>query len=164
MGTRASSILATALGQIRYRFALAIIGFGVFMGALLACLIPLAVCASYFDKGGAASETFRWTLTGSTFLVALGLTYRCRKWIIRQALEEASPEPIDVAKAGLAMVHSGFGLVGLLIAVIGTALALVVAALLVCVGYLLLTMLSLPVAILIGAAIIALAVLVAASR
>jgi hypothetical protein len=163
MGTRAPSILAAALGQFRYRFALAVIGFGVFMGALLACLIPLAICASYFSGAG-ASEPVRWTLTGSTFLVAVGVTYRCRKWIIRKALEEASPDPVDVVKAGVAVVQSAFGLAGLLLAVIGTVITLIVAALLIYGGYLLLTMLSVPVAILIGAAIIASAVLVVAFR
>ena len=170
MSSHAPSTLAAALGQIRYRLALAVIGFGVFMGGLLACLIPLCVYASYFDDGGALSETFRWALTGSMSLIAVGLTYHYRGWIIRKALQEASPEPVkiwtrgDILNVGLAAIRSALGPVGLLIGVIVTIVVVIVAALLVYSAYLLFTMLSVPAAILIGAVIIALAVLVTASR
>jgi hypothetical protein len=166
MSTRAPSILAVAIGQIRYRLALAVISFGVFFGGLVACMIPLCVYASFFDAGGVLSETFRWALTGSVSLIAVGLTYHSRRWIIRKALEEASPQPVrictgeDVVNAGLAVIHLGLvGLAGL----VGLLVVAIVAVLLVYGGYLLLTMLSLPMAILIGAIIIALAILIAAS-
>jgi hypothetical protein len=166
MSSHAPSILAIALGRIRYRLALAVIGFGVFFGGLLACFIPLCVYASYFDGGG-ASETFQWALMGSISLIAVGLTYHSRRWIVRKALTEASPEPVkiwtgeEIVNAGLAAIKLALvgiaGLAGLLIAVI-------VAALLVYGAYLLLTTLSVPMAILIGAIIIALTVLVAALK
>lgn len=162
MGTRAPSIFAAALGQIRYRLALAVIGFGLFIGWLLACAIPLCVYGSYFDVGGPIGETFRWAITGSVCLIAVGLTYHCRSWIVRKALEEASPEPVDVVGAALALIQSAFGVVGLLLAVVVTAVSLIIAAILVYGGYLLVTMLSVPAAILIGAIIIALSVLIAA--
>lgn len=166
MSTRASSFLGAALGQIRYRFALGVIGFGVFFGWLLACAIPLCIYASYSDVGGTISDAPRWTLTGVITLITAVLTYRCRDWIVRKASEEAPPEPVsgmDFRNAGVAVVRVASTLIGSLVAVIGTLVALMVAGFLVYGGYLLLTMLSEPMAILIGAIIIALAVLGAAS-
>ena len=166
MSTRAPSSLAIALGQIRYRFALAVIGFGVFFGGLVACAVPLCIYASYFDAGGPSSKTFGWALAGSIMLIPTALTYRCRGWIIRKASEEASPEPVriwtgkDVVNAGIAGTALALGSVA---SIIGVIIVAAVAALLVYGGYLLLTMLSLPMAILIGAIIIALAILIAAS-
>ena len=154
---------------IRYRVAMAVIGFGVFMGGLLALLIPLIVFSSYSHRSGVLTETFRWALTGGIALIAVGFTYHRRGWIIRKALEEAPPEPVrmwtarDIAKTGLAGIQSAFGIVGLLVALIATVVVMIVAALFVYGGYLLLTMLSVPIAIMIGAGIIALAILVAAS-
>jgi len=166
MSTRAPSILAVALGQVRYRLALAVIGFGVFMGWLLACALPLCLYASYFDNGVGIGETTRWVITTSFFVIIAGLTYRCRGWIIRKALEQAPPQPIrfwtgkDVFKAGFASIQ--LALVGLA-SLVGLLIVVIVAALLVYGGYLLITMLSVPMAILIGAIIIALAILIAAS-
>jgi hypothetical protein len=168
MSTRATSLLSAALGQIRYRLALAVIGFGVFMGGLLVCILPLSFYVSYFEDG-AISETFGRALTGCISLIPVGLTYHYRGWIIRKALEEAPPEPVriwtgeDVVHAGFAVIKSAFGLAGLLIALVVTLVFMIVAALLVYGGYLLLTMLSVPMAVLIGAIIIALAILIAAS-
>jgi hypothetical protein len=162
MSTRAPSVIAAALGQIRYRLALAVIGFSVFTSWFVACAIPLCVYASYFDAGGRLTETEFWALMA----VTAGLTYRWRGWIIRKALEEASPEPVsiwtgkDVVNTGLAVIALALGSVA---SIIGGVIVLTVAAFLVYGGYLLLTMLSLPMAILIGAIIIAVAILIAAS-
>lgn len=162
MVTRAPSILALALGQIRYRFALALIGFAAFAGWFIACVIPLCVYASNFQAGGHLSELEFWAL----MVVTTGLTYRCRGWVIRKALEEASPEAVkiwtgkDVANTRLAVTALALGSVALIIGVIIVA---AVAALLIYGGHLLLTILSLPMAILIGAIIIAVAILIAAS-
>ena len=160
-------LLGIAVGHIRYRFALAVIGFGVFFGWLLACVIPLCVCASYFDLGGPLSEASKWTLTGTITLTAAALTYRCRKWIVRKASEEAPPEPVsatDGATVAIALIQMSLTVLGSLLAVIATLIGLIIAGLLAYGAYLLLTMLSVPIAILIGAIIIAVAVLAAAHR
>jgi hypothetical protein len=96
-----------------------------------------------------------------------GFDYRCRGWIIRKASEENPPEPIsgtDVANAGLAVIQQALTVGGSFVALIASVVGLIVTGLLIYGAYLLLTMMSVTTAILIGAAIIALAILAATSR
>lgn len=162
MRTRETSILAVALGQLRYRLALAVIGFGVCFGWFIACLIGLAVVASYFDDGRELSQPVRWSIIVALIAVVAGLTYYCRGWIVRKAVEDAPPQPVqpwtarDITDAGLTALQ-------LMVSALALMAGLIVAAVAAYGGYLLLTTLSLPAAILIGAIIIAVAILVAAS-
>lgn len=171
MSTRPPSIFSTALREIEYRLALGVIGFGVYFGTLLACLIPFGVFEAYFDTGGTPSVLSAW-VTGAYFIcVPLAVLYRFRGWIIKQAVIGTAPKPVDETmvplsareKAGEvagALWELVAGLASLLLGLI----ALAVLAVLAYGGYLLLTMLTISMAILVGAIIIALAVLALASR
>lgn len=161
MSTREPSSLAVALGQIRYRLALSIIGFGVFAGCVIACAIPLCVYASYFDERGTISESIGSAIAACIPLIAGGLTYRWRGWIVRKALEDAPPEPVRFWTGG-DIVDATIDTIGLVFGLVGSVIVLTVAALLLYGGYLLFTTPSVSVAILIGAMIIALAILLAA--
>lgn len=171
MSTRPPSTLSTAFGQIRYRLALGVIGFGVYFGALVACLIPFGVFEAYFDTGGTPSVLSAWVIGAYFLCVPLAVLYRFRGWIIKQAVIGTAAKPVDETmvplstreKAGEvagALWELVAGLANLLLGLI----ALAVLTALAYGGYLLLTMLTIPMAILVGAIIIALAVLVVALR
>lgn len=163
VSTRPPSILSTTLGRIRYRLALGVIGFGVYFGALLACAIPLCVYASYFDTGGALSEPLRWAISLSLLCIPMAVTYRFRAWIVQKAVTDVPPEPVRFW-TGKQMGEAASELGGLVVGLAGLVIGLIVLAALAYGGYLILTVLTVPIAILVGAIIIALAVLALAAR
>lgn len=160
MSSSAPSTFATTLGTLRYRLALAAICFGVFSGWLLACTTPLFVYAALFDSGGAIPDSLRWALSLAIFAISAALTYRCRRWIARKALEEAPREPVRIWSAR-EVVTGGLRVTGVALGVAGLLVTLTAAALFGYGGYLLLGTLSLPIAIVIGAIIIAFAIVAA---
>lgn len=162
MSTRPPSIISTAFGQIRYRLAVGVIGFGVYFGAVLACMVPFCLYLSYFDPNGTPSETFRWIVLAYFVCVPIAATYRFREWIVQKAVADVPPEPVKFW-TGKQIGEAAAELGELVVGFAGLIIGLIVLAALAYGGYLLLTVLTVPIAILVGAIIIALAVLILAA-
>ncbi|WP_162814859.1 hypothetical protein [Erythrobacter aureus] len=152
-----------ALGYLRHRVAIAVIGFGVYFGWLVASLILLTVLFSYSNTLQSMDVALRRAIFGSIFLLAAALTYRCRGIALRAAAREGPDKPLrmwkrdTVDQMGRDAARILFGLISFFV---GAALLLALGY----AGYFLITAVSTPIAILIGAIIIAFAIVVAASR
>jgi len=166
MSDIAPTFVSVAFGQLRYRTVLVLLTLAVLNGWLVVSFIPFFVYAAFIHAGGALGETTRWIVGGSTSLMSLALTYRSRGWITRKAKKEATPDPvrfwsgrqiIDTSKEIVAsFAEMMFGLFMLVIVLLICAVALLAC-------YFLFEVMSVPVAILLGAIIIALAIIAACS-
>lgn len=161
MSTRASLVLATALGHTRYGAALLVIGFGVFAGWCVATAIPVIAVISAFDMQSNSPRTglaafFGWLAVSTT------LTVRCRHWIIRKAVGEAPPQAVTLWPPQEIM-SGGFWVARAILVIPITVAALSVAALAIYAAYLILTSLSVAIAIILAAIVVAIAIVVAAS-
>ena len=165
MSVRASSMFAAALGHAGYAAALFVIGFGVFAGLCAATAMPLIAAISAFNLGASSPAVGLATFFG-WLAVSLFLTFRCRHWIVRKAIEEAPPKAVKLWSLS-EITAGGFWIARAVLVIpitlVATAVALAVVALAIYAAYLLIGSLSVPVAIIIAAIIIAVAILIAVS-
>ena len=154
-------MFATALGRAGYTAALFVIGFGVFAGFCATTAVPLIVAISAFDLGESSavaglSTFFGWLATSAI------LTFRCRNWIARKALEEAPPKAVQLWFVS-EVLHGGLWVIRAALVIPLTLIAIAVVVVALYTAYLLIGALSVPIAIIIAAIIIAIAILLAAS-